>query len=474
MPRPHRTFWASVALLALAVPAVHAQKPEQGSNSPNPPYPPVGSTNQTGESGVGTSQEQGGEDPISAPPLTGVQDFVLVGPRVTHSFFQPTIGVFEVADTNPPGGLASSREVVPFTSAYANFRLQKNSSRSQFALNYLAGGTVAHGQNGLNSVVQLLSFNQTINWRRWNLLVTGQFSYLPESSFGGGEGGGAWQPPDYFNLASSFIPNQSIYTSRGGRVSNITIGQVEYSASPRGSLTFSGGYGILRFLETDLLNSGMAIGSAGYSYRVSRHDSLGVIYRYTGVRFGSLDRAIDAHDAHLAYGRNLTGRLVFRVSAGPEFRFVRDPGAAVAHGVYWGLDSSLQYGLRRTSLTLSYHHAISGGAGVFAGAETDQVGGAIDRSLTRMWIGTVGIGYAKNHALDVGSLDSSGRRFNTWYGRVKLSRPIGRTAGLSLEYNIQLQNTNVPVCIGPSCGRAFLRHLITLGFWWNPGPLVIE
>jgi hypothetical protein len=474
MPRPRRTFWAIVALLALAVPAVHAQKPEQGSSSPNPPYPPVAPAGQASESGVATGHDQGGEEPRSAPPLTGVQDAFLVGPRVTHSFFQPTIGVYEVVDTNPPGGSASSREVVPFTSAYANFLLQKNSSRSQFALNYLGGGTVAHGQNGLNSVVQILSFNQIINWRRWNLLVTDQFSYLPESSFGGGEAGGAWQPPDYFNLASSLIPNQSVYTTRGGRVSNIATGQVEYSASPRSSFTFSGGYGILRFVETDLLDSGMATGSVGYSYQVSHHDSLGVIYRYTGIRLGSLDRMIDAHGAQLAYGRNLSSRLVFRVAAGPEFRFVRDPGTATAHGVYWGLDSSLQYGLRRTALTLSYHHAVSAGAGVLPGAETDEFGGTIDRSLSRLWSGTVGMGYARNQSLDVGSLDSSSRKFNTWYGRVKLNRPIGRIAGLSLEYNIQLQNTNEPLCIGPSCGRAFLRHLITLGFWWNPGPLIME
>ena len=60
------------------------------------------------------------------------------------------------------------------------------------------------------------------------------------------------------NLNPSFNANQTLYTGRGSRISNSAMTQLQYSASARSSFTFGASYGLLRFLDAGLIETGIS------------------------------------------------------------------------------------------------------------------------------------------------------------------------------------------------------------------------
>lgn len=473
-------FWAAVAALAQWVPGAWAQKKEPASA----PYPPISlgeSSSKAAAQEPGAPKGESHKTTAETPALSSAQEFTPGGSRAIRSFMLPRVNFYEQADTNPftsarPGG------AVTLTSVLGSLALQRNSGRSELTLNYVGGGTVSNrqslssGQTDSNSIIQQLEATQSINWRRWTLLMGNQFSYSPESSFGSFEGGlGSFGPTvggslgeGLPGLRSVFTPNQSILTGRGARASNTVLTQVEYRFSSRSSVTTAGVYGFLRFFDSDLQNSYNAMFLTGYNYRVTSEDTLGIIYRFSAFRFTGLDGAIDDHVAELAYGRRITGRLSFRLGASPEVILLRIPGVPSQSRLFWGLESALHY----HRLDLSYLRGVTAGAGVLAGAETNQVEGSATQGLSRMWQGSLGLGYANNR--NVGQTSTLGQNFSTWYGRVRLSRPVGRSADLFLGYVIQLQGSSSPFCTGLVCARSLVRHQITLGFSWHLRPIAID
>ena len=483
-----RTICAAFIAFAVCAPIAWAQKADSRSNSSNAPLPPLNLATSSAQASMQVStQPEQADATADTRPLSGAEQFTLGESPTRHSYLLPSVDFRSQADTNGASSLGSG-QLVSQNSILGTLALQRITRRSQLRLSYVGGGTVSTGgsssvgQNNLNTVIQQFGASQTIDWRRWSLLLSDQMSYLPESSFGLGQGGlGSFGPTVGGSLnglvpglESALTPNQSILTPRGGRISNTVVGQVEYHVSPRSLITTTGDYGVLHFLDSGLLNSNNAIFLAGYDYQVTQRDTFGVIYHFSVLRFSSLDRSVDDHVAQLAYGRRITGRLAFRLAAGPEVGLLRDSVTGSSNRVSWNLTSSLDYQLERTGLLFSYNRGTTGGAGVLAGAETDEVRGVVSRSLSRIWRGTLDFGYANNRSLDAGRGAFSRQSLDTWYGGVQLTRPIGRGADIFLGYTAQFQNSGVGFCAGGGCGRSLVRHLITLGFSWRLHPIELR
>src|SRR5260370_31730195 len=165
----------------------------------------------------------------------------------------------------------------------------------------------------------------------------------------------------------------------------------------------------------------------GYNHQISSTNTVGVIYRFNTLRFANLDRTIDDHVAQLSYGRRITGRLAFQISAGPEVGLIRSGGVVPQTRLFWNLESTLHYRLNRTTLDLSYDRGLTGGAGVLAGAEASQVEVAANKGLSRTWQGAFGMGYANNRNVDSVAVSASDQTFYTWSGRVQCARPLRPT-----------------------------------------------
>jgi hypothetical protein len=140
--------------------------------------------------------------------------------------------------------------------------------------------------------------------------------------------------------------------------------------------------------------------------------------------------------------------------------------------VYAYIGSSLQYQLRRVSISAAYNHGVTGGSGVLAGAVTDNFTATASRQVARTFSVGWNAGYSRNHGIGVvGATTDTNETFDYWFTGVNVSHPLGRTMNVFLNYQLQYQNTGASVCTDPGCAGSITRNQITFGFDWRKQPI---
>jgi hypothetical protein len=478
-----KTTFIFGAVICIVLAASSARAQQQTQDQPIPAYhSPLAS-------------QADNPDPNAPPPqllpdnrtLTGAQDPSLGVPSTNHSYWTPHVDVSLTLDSDPPatgeGGWTT------WTSLTGGVDLRWLSGRSDMTVNYIGGGVLSNGGASSNGVVQDLNFVDRFNFRRWALTVIEQAAYTPETAFGSGGFPGISVPGGAPGLGG-LIPGQTIITGEGQRFFNTTLGEVDVFLTPRSSLTFEGGYSLLHSFGQDLLDYGDVIAQAGYNYRATRKDSVGVSYVFSGFRYNDFDESINTNTLLLSYGRSVTGRLAFRIGAGPEFATINlpiIPGTGVGtigpvsggstSKLYWSLSTSVQYQMERTGFAAGYSHGVTGGSGVFGGSLADTVTGSVSRQLSRISNGSWNVGYSRNSGLAVTGLpqiQNSNQAFDYLFTGVNYTRSWGRTLNMNVGYQLQYQNSNSSFCVGVGCGSSFTRNLITFGVGWRKQPIPIE
>lgn len=475
---------AAFCMLALGVPAAWAQQQNQDQAAPPIPayHSPLASV-----AGNGDEEDMNAEPQKLAPdnrPLAGAQDLSLGAPALTHSYWQPHVDVTTTADSN---ALSATQKTgwTAWTSLSAGLDIHRISGNSDLSLSYLGGGSISNNGSANNGIVQGLTFQDKLSFRRSTVSLLDQLSYIPEAGFGyAGLGGLNLAGGGTIGLQPGLLPGQSILTARGQRISNTFVTQVDTFLTPRSSLTFLGSYGLMHFFDNGLLNFSNAAFQGGYNYQWTRKDTFAVLYRFNAYRYDNFNQSIDSHTVQVSYGRRITGRLAFQIAAGPQVGLFRTPistGSGSSGGtgtttssltqIYWSLNTSLTYQLRRTGLGLSYSHGLGGGSGVLGGAVSDTVSGSVSRQLSRTFNGSWNVGFARNRGLAITPLFPSTQTYDSWFSSVNLSHPWGRSMNLFLNYLLQDQNSNSGFCVGATCGTSFVRHQISLGLDWHRQPI---
>ena len=112
--------------------------------------------------------------------------------------------------------------------------------------------------------------------------------------------------------------------------------------------------------------------------------------------------------------------------------------------VYWTLNASLQYQLRRAGLSASYNHGLTGGSGMLAGAETDIVTGSLSQQVSRTFNVSWNAGYSRNSGFGVprqSPLHVFGQQnYSYWFAGVNAAHPFGRSLDVFVNYQLQYQN----------------------------------
>jgi hypothetical protein len=414
-------------------------------------------------------------------PLTGALVPGVGSLEMRHSYWVPGVqygNLVRSNSVNQPTATGSDWNSTSFVSG--NLSLLLNSSHSQFAANYSGGGTFSTDQSQGNGYYHQLAMAQSFKWRRLQLSFIDQFSYLPESQFGFGAGSALAIPgisgslgPSVPGLQTSYQPGQSIFASLGPRYSNSITAEIAYALSRRGSVTLTGSYGILRFVDPGSIESNDSIFSVGYDYALSKKDTIGVLYRFAVYRFLGQPQAIQDHVGHFAYGRKITGRLALQLFAGPEYTTFRVHTAGFADRLSGSGGANLTYALAKTSFSVSYNHGVGGGSGAFTGSNTDTVQGELSRRLSRVWRGNISFGYARNSSLSSGSAAQPSTAFNSWFAGAGLERPIGRTANVLLGYTAYLQDVNQTGCLAGACAID-VQHQVSFSVQWHTRPLVLR
>lgn len=403
-------------------------------------------------------------------PVTGALPLTLGTFGTERSFLAPSFRFSQTVDSNP--GIASGQsETVATTNLSANVVLQRIWRRSQFSLNYTAGGSVYAGNSDLNSIFQGAQIQQSFQFRRWSLTLADDVTYTPESAFGysGLSGGGA------SNFVPGTAPNQTILTNHSHQISNTAVGQVNYNLNNRSSLTISGNFGILRFPGGNFLESDQGGIQVGYNHNLNPRDTLGISYGLNLIRYpnAATPQKLDSHNIQLAYSRRITGRLALQASGGPQINQFEDPILGPLTHATWMAQSALTYRFRNALTQVTYWHGVSAGAGILSLSKTDQIQGTFSTRLTRTLSGSFRAGYAHN-ANPQQVVGSPNPVFNSEFVGAGLDRPLGHEASVFLNYTFQHQSTNVLACGLGLCGNDLNRHIGGMGFEWHMRPLLIH
>ena len=416
--------------------------------------------------------------------LAGVQTVTLGVPALERSYWQPSFNVNAEGDSNPLSspGVHSWSSPSEWTTILGGLNLQDVRGRSNFEMDYFGGGIVSNDPAIEGGIIQEAQVSERFSGRRTEVALLDQTMYIPETSFGYGGlseltlPGGA-----QLGIQSSLVPNETILSARGQRLISTSLVEVDTLLTPNATFSMAGGYALLHYFNDDDFNFNNAIGQAGVSLQVSRHDTIAIIYRFDQYRFPFQDYTLLGHTGELDYARRVTGRMAFEIDAGAEWAIFRLPGAPPSsttwpNRVYWAGDASFSYELRRTLLSLSYDHSISGGSGVLTGALTDTVSAGVSSQLTRTFHGYLNVGFGRNSQLSVVSISTGATNptFDYLFGTVGITHPLGREMTWSVGYSTQYQQASQPYCVTGVCGTSILRQQVSLGFNLHPRPFAID
>jgi len=477
---------AALGAVALNGTAARAQQqqttdPQQGQQQgqqPTAPIPAIRSplAGATGDLDVDDSQQLTPD----TRSLTGAEDLSLGTMALSHSYWQPHLSVAATVDSNPLYSTGSS-DWTTWSSLLGGVDIHHISGTSDMLVSYTGGGMFSNSGDAENGIIQQLGFQDKFSFRRSTFSVFEQLGYLPESSFGFAGAAGAGLPGGGSSgLGTGFTPGQSILTPRGQNLTSSTAIEYDNKLTPRASLTFVGGYSLLHYFENDLANYGGVNFQAGYNYQLTRKDTIAVSYLFNGIRYNNLNQSINANTIQGSYGRRVTGRLAFQIAAGPQFVSSTSPitsttstsgsGTSSVSALYWSLNSSVHYQLRRASLSASYNHGVTGGSGLLAGAETDIVSGSVSEQVTRTFNLAWNAGYSRNKGFGLGTTGTS-QTYGYWYTGVNVAHPIGRSLDVFANYQLQYQNTNDNTCVGTGCATSVIRNQIAFGVNLHKQPI---
>jgi hypothetical protein len=495
-------LWVSLLMLGSVAPGIRAQQqgpqpqtqqpsqapPNQGGQ-PNPAArEPVLRRAVGGVVGNGQADDTTPQELVpDYRPIIGAQALPLGAPKTTHNFWQPYVDFIATGDSN---ALVSSTNTgwTTWESIAGGVDVNHVSGNSDLKLSYQGAASFSNDASVGNAYSQQLAVAERLSLRRYTITFLDQVGYLPASAFGYGGFGTVLSTGGLPALQGFFNPDQSILTARGQRISNSFVTQVDASLTPRSTVTFLGSYGLLHYFDQNLIDSHDVIFQTGYNYLLTRKDTVAVLYRFDGFRYTSgVSQSIDSHTAQLTYARRVTGRLVFQVAAGPDITFSRVPisssqgastgtaqtgaTASKTRQIFWDANASATYRLRRAELGLYYDHGVSGGSGVLAGSITDNLSVNGSRQISRTTTGTLTGGYSRNNGLAVGLTSTSpltNQTYDYWFAGANLSRSWGRSMNVSINYQIQYQDSNSTFCITLPCGKSFVHHVISFELGWHP------
>ena len=422
------------------------------------------------------------------------------------SYVQPGATVSESADSNvagePGGGSVQS-----VSRALGSVTLERLWSHYDLALDYI-GGAAYYSLYGVGlRTLQQMDFDQKITWKRGQLSLRDSFSYLPEGTFGAAYGSQGSQGISSLGTSpfGGFWGGASLGSlGLAPRILNLSLADVTESLTPKSSVTAAVGYAFLHFYGNDISTGAPFIGSSqysaqgGYNRLLSAHTQIALVYGYQGFDFSVFGTAFHSHVIQAMYGHRISGRMDFLIGAGPQI--TRISGAAVGSSPLTKLgvaaQGRLRYKFPRTSLDLRYERYETSGSGLFAGAESDIASLSLSRPLTRVWKGTVDIGYSRNSRLQTlnsaqlmtCSSAAGGNPFfqppcpgvdaNTYaygFAGAALQRAFGRNWHGFVSYQFNELTFDHSYCAGvPVCSRIGNRHVGTIGLDWTPRPMRID
>ncbi len=436
------------------------------------------------------AQQQTTTEKPPVSPLVGATSFGTGTSSAAHNYFLPSFQWTGYYDSNPSGLSDTSKRIAQST-YIADFKVQRVNRHSQFNVDY-SGGAFLYKQaipptqtTPLNNYgfIHQLQFTEQLTSRRWGFLIGGKGSYLPESpigfaglggltSFGTELSGPAFTAPGINSLLS---PSQSLLSTRARRVSGVSTAQIQYSPSARSTLSVTGSFATLQFLEPGFINSTMTNIMAGYTHQITWRDYVGITYVHSLIHFHVPNQDMLNRGFLLSYGHKITGRLSFMISAGSlANEFARPQGGSVTRSFITTQDA-LRYVTPTYELSASFERGVSGGSGLLTGAETDYLRATVGRRFFRRYHTTLNFEHGYNKSLVQVSAGQRRAEVELWGGGGTISRELGSHLSLYLDYRVQRQIVGESVCTAAGiCAETFTRQTGGAGINFHARPTRVD
>jgi hypothetical protein len=494
----------ALSMLALALSAAWAQD----SSAP----PSTGDAPQTGQQEPAPAYgQENAPPPISEnPPLSGLDLPSLEPHAAPLSYLQPGATISESADSNVANSLGSG-SVRSVSRALGSLTLQRLWSHYDLAADYI-GGVAYYNLKGQGfKALQQGDVDQKISWKRGQLSLRDSFSYLPEGNFGGSYGSLGSQGIESLGNTSfsSFLSGASLGTlGLTPRILNVSLADVSENLTPKSAVTAAGGYAYTHFFGNDPLTNAPLLGNSqisaqvGYNRLLTAHTQVALVYGYQGFDFNVFGSAFHTHVIQAMYGHRISGRLDFLVGAGPQITLTRICPLFVG-GACLGAEipdtrlgvagqARLRYRFPKTSLDVRYERYETSGSGLFAGAQSDIATFSLSRPLSRVWSGSVDMGYSRNsrlQPLNPQLLSTCGNHtknqppcpgidaniYTFGFAGAALQRAFGRNFHGFVSYQFNELAFDHTYCGGVAvCSRISNRHVGTIGLDWTPRPIRID
>lgn len=453
--------------------------------------------------------EENAPPPVSEnPPISGLDLPSLEPHAAPLSYLQPGATASETADSNVLSGVGG-QSFISVTRAVGSMTLQRLWSHYDLAADYFGGAAYYH-EAGLGwKALQQADIDQKITWKRGELSLRDSFSYLPEGNFGSPYGSQGSQGIASLGTSAfgSFWGGSELGTyGLNSRIMNVSIGDISENLTPKSSVTAAAGYALTHFygpppqsagliVPATLIGSSQFSAQVGYDRILTPATQVAVVYGYQGFDFTVFGSAFHSNIVQLMYGHRITGRLDFLIAAGPQFTHL-----VINNSPDFRVDAAGQmrfrYRFSRGSIDLSYQRFLTGGSGIFAGAESDIAQLSGERRLTRVWDAFADIGYAHNKRFQSLSLlqelscvnpgvpnpsglpSCPGVDANTFnYGFIGggVHRAFGHDFHGFASYQFNKLSFDHSYCGGLSaCNRIGNRQVITIGLDWTPRPIRLD
>jgi len=285
------------------------------------------------------------------------------------------------------------------------------SERRPFSMNYAGGYTwTPVGPSYETGLFQRMLLSQGIDWRKWQVLVSDDVSYLPQSPTTGFSGiPGVGEPIGGTNPPPS--TSQSILVLNTHVVDNIAKADLEHSFSAATALSAGGSDELLRYPDGNGYNTDTESAILEITQRLNARNRL--LGRYAFSQFSYPDLPGVTYSVTFTTNTGLFGfqhkwsrNLTTDVAAGPQW-LSSSEATLLPSSTNVSVNADTNLLLRFTSAGVSYSRSTNGGGGYLVGGETDIVQGNVLHEFgTNLTIGLTG-GYLRTAGLSNNGLTTT-------------------------------------------------------------------
>ncbi len=372
-------------------------------------------------------------------------------------------------------GLYGAGNVTGATNLSGSAGYASMSKDKPFSMLYAGGVLFNTGSGQGTQTYQNIAASQSLIRGRWIFNVSNSFSFLPQSPTTGYSGiSGVGDLGTTPISGPSQGPAGGVLTFAANRISNTLSGSIERRLTGSTSVSGSGSWSILHFLDQqDGLNTTQLSGQVGLNHRIDARNSVGanaVYSTYSTDENSFFSQAVSSsfqtRGLNFTYSRLWTRALSMDVSAGPQW-INSSAGTVLENQLNVAASAGLSYTRKQTSMGVHYVRGVNGGSGVQTGALSDTITASIGRPLSHNWMGSVNGSFAHTSQLLYqpsvpGETIPSGANvsYKTFYGGAQLTRALGRSWSCFMSYSAQDQSINNAL-IGQNAFSGFSQ---TFGF----------